>query len=161
MKDIPDVPSKTSYAVSQDIKERKKTLSLNITKKPWSRQSTPKTPEIISGNYVRTIEKMLDLSPQTSKMPGEWKIGELSAIFKKVNRRSPLNYRPVSPTSIVCKLLESLVREETISHMWNNNLFSHYQYGVIDKRSTTLQLLPSEEHLTILTRICFCNFLKV
>ena len=52
-----------------------------------------------------------------------------------------MNYRPVSLTSIVCKLLESLVREEIISHMRSNKLFSPYQYGFIDKRSTTLQLL--------------------
>ena len=83
---------------------------------------------------------MFNLSLQSSKMPEEWKIGEISAIFKKGNRRSPMNYRPVSLTSIVCKLLESLVREEIISHMRSNKLFSPYQCGFIDKRSTTLQL---------------------
>ena len=62
-------------------------------------------------------------------------------MLKKGNRRSPMNYRPVSLTSIVCKLLESLVREEIMSHMRSNKLFSPYQYGFIDKRSTTLQLL--------------------
>ena len=84
---------------------------------------------------------MFNLSLQSSKMPEEWKIGEISAIFKMGNRRSPMNYRPVSLTSIVCKLLESLVREEIISHIRSNKLFSPYQYGFIDKRSTTLQLL--------------------
>ena len=52
-----------------------------------------------------------------------------------------MNYRPVSLTSIVCKLLESLVREEIISHMRSNKFLSPYQFGFIDKRSTTLQLL--------------------
>ena len=33
------------------------------------------------------------------------------------------------------------MREEIISHMRSNKLFSPYQYGFIDKRSTTLQLL--------------------
>ena len=87
---------------------------------------------------------MFDLSLQSSKIPEEWKIREISAIFKKGNRRSPMNYKPVSLTSIVCKLLESLslVREEIISHMRSNKLLSPYQYGFfIDKRSTTLQLL--------------------
>ena len=84
---------------------------------------------------------MFNLNLQSSKMPEEWKLGEISAMFKKCNRRSPMNYRPVSLISIVCKLLESLVREEIISHMRSNKLFSPYQYGFIDKRSTTLQLL--------------------
>ena len=37
--------------------------------------------------------------------------------------------------------MESLIREEMIRHMRKNNLFSPLQYGFIDRRSTTLQLL--------------------
>ena len=81
-----------------------------------------------------------DLSLQSSKFPEEWKIDETPAIFKNGNRRSLMDYRPVSLTSIVWKLLESLVREEIISHMRSNKRFSPYQYGFINKRSTTLQL---------------------
>ena len=51
------------------------------------------------------------------------------------------NYRPVSLTCIICKILETLVREEIIKHMRDNNIFSKDQYGFIDRRSTTLQLL--------------------
>ena len=126
MQDIPDVPTKKFNAVLKDGKIskdriRKKILSLNIAKSPGPDRIHPRHP--------------------SGKMPEEWKIGEISAIFKKGNRRSPMNYRPVSLTSIFCKLLESLVREEIISHMRSNKLFSPCQYGSIDKRSTTLQLL--------------------
>ena len=37
--------------------------------------------------------------------------------------------------------MESLIREEIIRHMRINRLFSPLQYGFIDRRSTTLQLL--------------------
>ena len=37
--------------------------------------------------------------------------------------------------------MESLIREEIIQHMRDNKLFSTFQYGFIDRRSTTLQLL--------------------
>ena len=37
--------------------------------------------------------------------------------------------------------MEALVREDIITHMRENKLFSKYQYGFINKRSTTLQLL--------------------
>ena len=84
---------------------------------------------------------MFDLSLQSSKMPEEWKSGEISVILQKGNRRAPMNYRPVSLTSIVCKLLESLVREEIIWYMRSNKLFSPHRYGFHDKNSTTLQLL--------------------
>ena len=47
----------------------------------------------------------------------------------------------VNLTSIVCKTLESIVGEKIFQHMRENNLFSKHQYGFIDRRSTTLQLL--------------------
>ena len=51
------------------------------------------------------------------------------------------NYRPVSLTSIVCKLLESVVREAVLDHLCCNDLLSNKQFGFIGGRSTTLQLL--------------------
>ena len=146
MQDIPDVPTQKVNAVLKDVKIskhsiRKKILSLNIAKSPGPDRVHPRLLKEIAEIILEPLEKMFNLSLQSSKMPEEWKIGEISAIFKKGNRRSPMNYRPISLTSIVCKILESLVREEIISHMRSNKLFSPYQYGFIDKRSTTLQLL--------------------
>ena len=146
MQDIPDVPTKKFDAVLKDVKIskdriRKKILSLNIAKSPGPDRVHPRLPKELAEIILEPLEKMFNLSLQSSEMPEEWNIGEISAIFKKGDRRSPMNYRPVSLTSIVCKFLESLVREEIISHMRSNKLFSPYQYSFIDKRSTTLQLL--------------------
>ena len=146
MQDIPDVPTKKFDAVLKDVKIskdriRKKILSLNIAKSPGPDRVLPRLLKELAEIILEPLEEMFNLSLQSTKMPELWKIGEISAIFKKGNRGSPMNYRPVSLTSIVCKLLESLVREEIISHMRSNKLFSPYQYGFIDKRSTTLQLL--------------------
>ena len=78
----------------------------------------------------------------------------------------PQNYRPVSLTSIICKTLESLVRDHIIEHMKLNNLFSEKQFGFISGRSTTLQLLHV---LNIWTDILdqggeieaiYCDFMK-
>ena len=51
------------------------------------------------------------------------------------------NYGPVSLISIVCKLLESVVREEFLEHLCCHNLLSKKQFGFIGGHSTTLQLL--------------------
>lgn len=40
-------------------------------------------------------------------IPKEWKKATISAIFKKGNRSMAGNYRPVSLTSVVYKLLET------------------------------------------------------
>jgi hypothetical protein len=56
-----------------------------------------------------------------------------------MNKKVAGNYKPVSLTSIVCKLMETLVREEIIEHMKLNKLFSKKQFGFISGRSTVLQ----------------------
>ena len=53
----------------------------------------------------------------------------------------PKNYRPVSRTSILCKTLESIIRDSIIKHMEANNLFSDNKFGFITGRSTVLQPL--------------------
>jgi hypothetical protein len=49
--------------------------------------------------------------------------------------------KPVSLTSIACKMMEKLVKNQIVEHMKRNKLFSKKQFGFISGRSTTLQLL--------------------
>jgi len=74
-------------------------------------------------------------------LPMDWKVANVSCIFKKGKRSDPGNYRPVSLTSIVCKVLEKCVRQTLLEHMKQHNLFTDDQFGFRNHRSTTLQLL--------------------
>ena len=78
-------------------------------------------------------------------LPKKWKQANITAIFKKGNKQLPNNYRPVSLTCILCKVMEAILREEIVKHMRNNSLFSPCQYGFVERRSTTLQLLHTIE----------------
>jgi hypothetical protein len=83
------------------------------------------------------LARILETSNKTGLLPEDWKCANITTIFKKGNKKVAGNYRPISLTSIVCKLMESLVREEIIEHM---KLFSKKQFGFISGRSTVLQL---------------------
>jgi len=61
--------------------------------------------------------------------------------FKKGKKSAPGNYRPVSLTSVVCKVMESLVRDHMVAHMTENGLFSGFQHGFISGRSCATNLL--------------------
>jgi len=76
---------------------------------------------------------------KTGVLPYDWKLAEVTAVHKKGSKTDRSNYRPVSLTSVCCKLLESLVRD----HMIDKNRLLQYnkQYGFIKGRSTSLQLL--------------------
>lgn len=81
-------------------------------------------------------------------MPDEWREGCITAIFKKGSRKRASNYRPVSLTCILCKQLETFVRDHIVDHMKKNSLFSPKQFGFISGRSTSLQLLYVLEQWT-------------
>ena len=75
------------------------------------------------------------------KIPNEWRQANVSPIFKKGNQSAPNNYRPVSFTCILCKLLEKIVRKKIIEHLETNNLISSKQHGFVTGRSCVTQLL--------------------
>ena len=50
-------------------------------------------------------------SLRKGETPLDWRSANVTPIFKKGDRTDPANYRPVSLTSQVCKVLESIVRD--------------------------------------------------
>ncbi len=87
-------------------------------------------------------------SVERGVVPREWKIAWITVIYKQGKKYLAGNYRPVSLTSILSKMLEKIIRDHMVEHMVKNNLFSNGQYGFIKGRSTVLQLLCAMESWT-------------
>ena len=56
-------------------------------------------------------------SLETGTLPQDWKSAQVTPIFKKGNRHSPNNYQPISLTSPVVRLFESIIRDEIYDHL--------------------------------------------
>ena len=80
-------------------------------------------------------------SIQEGNIPNDWQKAIVVPIFKKGSKKEPSNYRPVSLTSVVCKLCETLIRKNVMNYMLQNHLFSDDQYGFRPGRSCVVQLL--------------------
>ncbi len=50
-------------------------------------------------------------------------------------------YRPISLTSVVCKMIERIIRDKIVEHMESHNLFSVHQYGFRKGYSCVTQLI--------------------
>ena len=61
--------------------------------------------------------------------------------LQKRPRKVPGNYRPVSLTSVICKLFEGFIRDELYDHMVFNGILSKDQFGFCKGRSCVTQLL--------------------
>lgn len=77
----------------------------------------------------------------TGKLPKEWKKSTIVPIFKKGSRHTPLNYRPISLTSVCCKTLERLISECLYNFLDTNRLLSSDQFGFRQGRTVDDQLL--------------------
>ena len=75
------------------------------------------------------------------KLPHDWKTALVSPIYKKNYRKSPANYRPISLTSIPCKILEHLIYSWVYNHLEVNSILCDAQHGFRKKRSCETQLI--------------------
>ena len=73
--------------------------------------------------------------------PNQWKKSIVIPIFKKKNRSSPENYRPISLTSAFSRLLEIILHKKLLNYFLSNKLISENQFGFLPLRSTLSQLL--------------------
>ena len=82
-------------------------------------------------------------SLDSSTLPTAWKEACVTPIFKKGDRHVVSNYRPISLTSPVVKILESIIKDQIQDHLNSNNLINPCQHGFTMGKSCTTQLLTA------------------
>ena len=76
-----------------------------------------------------------------SCVPSTWKSGIVIPICKKGSTSDASNYMPITLTCISYKIMETIIKNDLISHSYNNKLISKLQHGFLSKHSTSTQLL--------------------
>ena len=74
-------------------------------------------------------------------LPDVWKLSRVVPIFKEGTKSVPLNYRPVSMTSMPCKVMEKMLVDHIVEYLEENNLLAHCQFGFRQGRGVEDQLL--------------------
>ena len=94
-------------------------------------------------NYAinKPLSMIFNISLASGAVPSAWKKSIITPIFKKGDKSCANNYRPIALTSIACKLMESIVKDDLLRYLRNNHLIYPKQYGFLPKRSTSAQLL--------------------
>ena len=115
--------------------------SLKIFKSPGPDGIHPRLLKECAKELALPFKLLFDKTIENGHIPSKWKEAEVRPIFKKGAKTTPGNYRPVSLTSIVCKVFESFIRKSLFDHFVKNDLLSEEQYGFCGGRSCTTQLL--------------------
>ena len=69
-------------------------------------------------------------------------------VFKKGDKSIASNYRPISLTSILCKVLEDIFASNLVTHLDSHQLLYDLQHGFRSKRSCETQLVMLMEDLS-------------
>ena len=119
----------------------KKLLSLDTNKSVGPDNIHPMLLRRLANELKEPLTAILQKSLNEGQLPDDWRNAIISPIHKKGSKVIASNYRPISLTSIVCKILESFVKEAVIKFLTEEKLISSKQYGFMEGRSTTTQLL--------------------
>ena len=84
---------------------------------------------------VCPLLKLFKKTLADGRLPQDSKNARTVPIHKSGSRGKPENYRPVSMTSHVCKVMERIIKSRIISHLQESNLLTRHQHGFISKKS--------------------------
>ena len=82
-------------------------------------------------------------------VPEIWKLANVKPIFKSGDASLPGNYRPISLTCVLSKVMESIVRDQMLDYLLEKKLLSKQQHGFVAGRSTCTDLLESLQDWSI------------
>ena len=82
------------------------------------------------------------------EVPEDWRLANVTPIYKKGCREDPGNYRPVSLTSVPGKIMEQIVLREITRHVRDNRGIRPSQHGFTKGRSCLTNLISFYDLVT-------------
>ena len=89
----------------------------------------PRVLKELSEIIFKPLASIFRQSLETGEIPDDWKQGNIISIYKKGDRTDLGNYRPISLTCIICKIMESIIRDKLELFIENNNILKDSQHG--------------------------------
>ena len=90
----------------------------------------------------------------------------ITPLYKKDEKCLASNYRPISLTSVICKIMKSIIKDDSVSYICNNNISTILQHGFLPGRSCQSNLLIMLNCLTgaidrgIITDVIYLDFAR-
>ena len=132
--------SVTSTSTEEDARKHLDLMKWNISSGPDEIQVglnvMKKCP-----NMIPWLCKLYEKSIRNGHCPQYWNDAHTTAIHNRCVRSKCGNYRPISLTSQVVKLMERIVIEKLWQHVLENDLINTHQHGFRSGRSCVTQLL--------------------
>lgn len=139
---------------------------INISKAVGPDALPNKALKLAADTIAPMLTTIFQQSIDTGNLPSDWKKANVTPLFKKGSRVDPSNYRPVSLTSVCCKLLEHIIDSQLMKHIYGNHILNENQHAFRKGLSCESQLVMTMQDLTsnfdnqITTDIAVLDFSK-
>ena len=111
---------------------------------------TPRLLQELVDEVAVPLGTIFTKSMEEGLVPEDWRIANVTPIFKKGQKSSPANYRPISLTSVVGKVMEKVIKITLTSHLKRNKLIRPSQHGFMQNKSCATNLL---EYMEVVTKM--------
>ncbi|XP_062926608.1 retrovirus-related Pol polyprotein from type-1 retrotransposable element R1 isoform X1 [Mobula hypostoma] len=122
--------------------------SIKLNKSPGPDEIYPRLLCEAREEIAEPLAMIFASSMGMGEVPEDWRVADVVPLFKKGNRDSPGNYRPVSLTSVVGKLMEKILRGSIYEHLERYNMIRNSQHGFVKGRSCLTSLIEFFEDVT-------------
>jgi hypothetical protein len=103
--------------------------NINLSK-PWGPENIPNSVlNQCTDHLTPALTIIIQRSIDHGKIPNDWLSANVSCIFKKGDKHAAEIYRPVSLTSVPCKLLERIICGHTMKHLEKHNVLTSLNHG--------------------------------
>ncbi|XP_072048393.1 uncharacterized protein [Amphiura filiformis] len=103
--------------------------------------------KVLADELTPVISLFFQASLNQGIIPEDWKKANVVPVFKKGDRNKAENYRPISLTSVTCKLLEHVICSSIMRHLDKHNILNDAQHGFRKRRSCATQLIQTIQDL--------------
>ncbi|XP_078617860.1 uncharacterized protein LOC144885679 [Branchiostoma floridae x Branchiostoma japonicum] len=101
----------------------------------------------LAGELAPLLAALFNQSLQHGSVPEDWTKAMVTPVFKKGGVHDPGNYRPVSLTCVISKLMEHVLCKHILNHLDKHHLLTDFQHGFRKAHSCETQLLLTVDDL--------------
>ena len=102
---------------------------LNPNKSPGPDNIGPRVLKELAEDIAPLLLMIYRKSLDTGEVPEDWRTANVTPAFKKGQKYQAENYRPISLTSVCCKIMEHVITSQIMNHGENNNILYPLQHG--------------------------------
>ena len=149
---VPDANAAHEHSIanvtisSSDVAKQLK--KLKACKSPGPDNIYPCFLKEVACEITEPLTIIFNKSISESSVVDAWKAANVTPLFKKGPKSKASSYRPISLTSVVCKMLESIIKQKLVQYLESQDVIKPSQHGFRSGRSCLTNLLEYLEYVT-------------